>query len=71
MWETISVVFLVLSLITMILFGKFFLFPCIAMCYLSLMKFNARTSQTLLYHITIDPSWLNSQIEKFPIIFRT
>jgi hypothetical protein len=60
MWETINVVFFSLSF--MILFGKFFLFPCVAMCYLSLMKFNAQTSLTLLYHSTIDPSWLNSQI---------
>jgi hypothetical protein len=56
MWETINVVFKVLSLIMMILFGKFFLSPCVAMCYLSLMKFNAQTYLTLLYHITTDPS---------------
>jgi hypothetical protein len=45
-----------LSLIMLILFGKFFLFPCVAMCYLSFMKFNAQTSLTFLYRITIDPS---------------
>jgi hypothetical protein len=56
MWETINVVFFSLSFIMLILFGKFFLFPSVAMCYLSLMKFNAQTSLTLLYHTTIDPS---------------